>query len=145
MLFSILPKKNNETHTPSQSAPTIENMGQFVTLKKIRSKIWTWKNQGEKNRVIVIQKEKRQHGLFSMFLYTLLFFRSIFWTWFFSGSQTDPCFQNKNSGCRLTGQLKEKEIMLLVNRELLCACHQEKMATDNLQMRKILSHMPMRG
>ena len=21
----------------------------------------------------------------------------------FSGSQTDPCFQNKNSGCRLTG------------------------------------------
>ena len=24
---------------------------------------------------------------------------------FFSGSQTDPCFQNKNSGCRLTGQL----------------------------------------
>ena len=33
------------------------------------------------------------------------FFRSIFWTWFFSGSQTDPCFQNKNSGCRLTGQL----------------------------------------
>ena len=31
------------------------------------------------------------------------FFRSIFWTWFFSGSQTDPCFQNKNSGCRLTG------------------------------------------
>jgi hypothetical protein len=23
---------------------------------------------------------------------------------FFSGSQYDPCFQNKNSGCRLTGQ-----------------------------------------
>ena len=32
------------------------------------------------------------------------FFRYIFWTWFFSGLQTDPCFQNKNSGCRLTGQ-----------------------------------------
>ena len=24
---------------------------------------------------------------------------------FFSGSQTDPCFQNKNSGCRLTGRV----------------------------------------
>ena len=24
----------------------------------------------------------------------------VFWTWFFSGSQTNPCFQNKNSGCR---------------------------------------------
>ena len=25
---------------------------------------------------------------------------------FFSESQTDPCFQNKNCGCRLTGQLR---------------------------------------
>jgi hypothetical protein len=25
--------------------------------------------------------------------------------WFFSGSQTDLGFQNKNSGCRLTGGL----------------------------------------
>ena len=24
---------------------------------------------------------------------------------FFSGSQNDPCFQNKNSGCRLTGRI----------------------------------------
>ena len=24
---------------------------------------------------------------------------------FFSSSQTDPCFQNKNSGCRLTGRV----------------------------------------
>ena len=24
---------------------------------------------------------------------------------FFSGSQTDPCFQNKNNGCKLTGQI----------------------------------------
>ena len=41
----------------------------------------------QKNRVIVIQKEKKP---------------------FFSGSQTDPCFQNKNSGCRLTGRLASK-------------------------------------
>ena len=27
-----------------------------------------------------------------------------FWPNFFSGSQTDPCFQNKTSGCRLTGR-----------------------------------------
>ena len=27
------------------------------------------------------------------FFCNLLFFRSMFWTWFFSGSQTDPCFQ----------------------------------------------------
>ena len=33
------------------------------------------------NRVVVTQKEKRQPGL------------------------SDPCFQNKNSGCRLTGRL----------------------------------------
>ena len=26
----------------------------------------------------------------------------VFFTFLFSGSQTDPCFQNKNSGCRLT-------------------------------------------
>ena len=83
-------------------------MGWFVTLKKIGSKIWTWKKQVAKNRVIVIQKEKRQPGLFSFWITIFLhpaFFRSIFWTWFFSGSQTNPCFQNKNSGCRLTGRV----------------------------------------
>ena len=32
------------------------------------------------------------------------FLHPIFWT-FFSGSQTDPCFQNKNSRCRLTGRI----------------------------------------
>ena len=34
----------------------------------------------------------------------------------FSGSQTDPCFQNKNSGYRLTGYLanKRKSIWLLL-------------------------------
>ena len=50
----------------SQSAPTIlvlKKLGQFATLKKIGSKIW-----GAKNRVLtffVIQKEKRQPGLFT--------------------------------------------------------------------------------
>ena len=37
-------------------------------------------------------------------LFAPCFLQPIFWT-FFSGSQTDPCFQNKDSGCRLTGQV----------------------------------------
>ena len=43
------------------------------------------KKQGAKKQLVIVQKEKRQPRTF------------------FSGSQTDPCFQNKNSGCRLTG------------------------------------------
>ena len=78
-----------------------ENMGRFVTLKKIRSKIWTWKKQVAKNKVIVIQKEKKQPGLFSFWITMTLLFA----THIFTGSQTDPCFQNKNSGCRLTGRV----------------------------------------
>jgi hypothetical protein len=73
------------------------------TLKKSGPK----KSRVPKNRVILIQKENRQPGLFSLeitmtlILCTLLFFGPDF----FSGSQTDPCFQNKNSGCRLTGRM----------------------------------------
>ena len=37
----------------------------FENMKKIRSKIWTWRTQVAKNRVIIIQKEKKQPGLFS--------------------------------------------------------------------------------
>ena len=36
-----------------------ENMGRFVNLKKIRSKIWDAKSRVQKKRVIIIQKEKR--------------------------------------------------------------------------------------
>ena len=35
---------------------------------------WTWKKQGAKNRVILIQKEKRQPGLFFFWLTKTLFF-----------------------------------------------------------------------
>jgi hypothetical protein len=41
-------------------------MGRFVTLKKIKSKIWVAKSRVQKNRVIVIQKEKRPGCLFSL-------------------------------------------------------------------------------
>ena len=65
----------------------------------------------ENNRVIVIQKEKKQPALFfsfwmkvTLFICTLLF-ATLFWTLFFEGSQTDPCFQTKNSCCRLTGRM----------------------------------------
>ena len=37
-----------------------------------------------------------------------LLFASHIWTQFFSGSQINPCFQKKNSGCRLTGRVFPK-------------------------------------
>jgi hypothetical protein len=42
-----------------------ENMGRFVTLKKPDPKYGPEKSRVQKNRVVVIQKEKRQPGLFS--------------------------------------------------------------------------------
>ena len=78
------------------------------TLKKSGPK----KSRVPKNRVIVIQKENRQPGLFSFGItMTLIFCTLIFFgPDFFSGSQTDPCFQNKNSGCRLTGRMTHKPV-----------------------------------
>ena len=70
-----------------------------MTLKKIRSKIWTWKNQGT----------KKQGHCYSKRL--LLFFLNTNDLDFFSGSQIDPGFQNKNSGCRLTGRLTKSPIL----------------------------------
>ena len=71
------------------------------------------KKAGSKNRVIVIQKEKRQPDLFSCWMTMALFFSPCFFhvhilDLIFSGSQTDPCFQKKNSGCRLTGRVCKK-------------------------------------
>ena len=50
------------------------------------------KKQGAKNRIIVIQKEKGPGSL-------------LFTSHILDPSQTDPCFENKNGGCRLIGQL----------------------------------------
>ena len=58
-----------------------------------------YKKQGAKNRVIVIQKEKKQ----SVFLHPA--FCNPYFGPFFEGSKTDPCFQNKNIGRRLTEQV----------------------------------------
>ena len=70
------------------------------------------KSRVQKNRVIVIQKEKRPDCLFSFWITTTRFFctQLFFGPDLFSGSQTDPCFQNKNSGCRLTGRLEWPQI-----------------------------------
>ena len=62
----------------------------------------------KKNRVIAIQKEKRPDCLFSFWVTMTLVFGTLLFSksrvpYFFSGSQTDPGFQNKNSGYRLTG------------------------------------------
>ena len=57
------------------------------------------KKQGAKNRVIVIQKEKRP-GCNDPVFCTLLFATHIL-DLIFSGSQTDRCFQNKNMGVQI--------------------------------------------
>ena len=64
-------------------------------------------------RNIATCKKKRPGCLFSFEItkinlstsHTPIFFQvlTLFWTPFLSGSQTHPWFQNKNSGCRLTG------------------------------------------
>ena len=51
-----------------------EIMGRFATLKKNRVQNMGCKKQGAKNRVIVIQKERRQPGLFSFWITMTLFF-----------------------------------------------------------------------
>ena len=65
-----------QTHSPSQSAPTI-------LVLKTRVGLWPWKKLGtllfeksrvQKTKVIVIQKEKRQPGLFSFWITMTLFF-----------------------------------------------------------------------
>ena len=52
-------KSRKSRTTMAQSICThyfcFKNIGRFVTLKKIRSKIWTCKKQGAKKRVIVVQ------------------------------------------------------------------------------------------
>ena len=37
-----------------------ENMGRFVTLKKIRSKIWTWKSKVKKTGSLLFKKRRGQ-------------------------------------------------------------------------------------
>ena len=86
-----------------------ENQGRFVTLKKTGHPAF-WKKQGAKNQGHCYSK--REEAAWSLLFLNNNdpgFLHPAFWkkqgAWFFSGSQTDPGFQNKNSGCRLTGRL----------------------------------------
>ena len=77
------------------------------TLKKLGPKCWVQK-AGCKKQGHCYSKEKRPGCLLSFWITMTVFFAPcflhlIFCTQFFSGCQTDPCFQNENSGCRLTG------------------------------------------
>ena len=78
------------THSPSQSAPTI---------LKNRAPCFLKKTDCKKTKVIVIQKEKRQPGLFSFWIKNDPVFLAYF-------LQKAGCPILKNSGCRLTGQMR---------------------------------------
>ena len=55
-----------------------ENQGRFVTLKKKLGILLFSKSRVQKTRVIVIQKEKRQPGLFSFWITMTLLFCTLF-------------------------------------------------------------------
>ena len=62
-----------------------ENMGRFVTLKKIRSKIWTWKKQGAKKQGHCYSK-REEARLLLLFLNNndpVFLHPAFFWTWSF--------------------------------------------------------------
>ena len=66
-----------ERHSSNQSAPTFQVYQVNQIPIKIKSKIWTWKKLGAKNRVIVIQKEKRLFApcFFQVHFLDLIFFK----------------------------------------------------------------------
>ena len=87
-----------------------ENMGRFVTLKKNQVQNMDLKKAGCKNQGNFYSK-REETRLPLLFLNNndpafcnLLFSGTYFGPDFFSLSQTDPCFQNKNSGWKLTGR-----------------------------------------
>ena len=64
----------------------------------------------KKTGSLLFKKKKKQPGLFSFWITMTLVFvpcfcNPYFQPNFFLVSLTDPCFKNKNSGCRLTGRL----------------------------------------
>ena len=95
----------SQIELPSQFAPS-----PTILVLKTWVSLWPWKNQIQNMDLKKDQKEKRPDCLFSFWITMTLVFCTLLFSksWvpnFFSGSQTDPGFQNKNSGCRLTGRL----------------------------------------
>ena len=66
MIIGLLFNKNPIAQSICNHYSCFENMDRFVTLKKRRSEIWVAKSRVPKNRVIVIQKEKRPGSLYSV-------------------------------------------------------------------------------
>ena len=89
----------------SQSAPTI--LGYQVDL--IFFRVWNLKKRSENMEC------KKQTAWPLLFLNNNdpAFCTSYFGPNFFSGSQNDTSFQNKNSGCRLTGCLSHTSFLYL--------------------------------
>ena len=79
-----------------------ENMGRFVTLKKIRSKIWNWKKQGAKKQGHFYSKREEAAWLL-LFLNNNdpVLLHPVFWNPYFEPFLSGSCFQNKNSGFAL--------------------------------------------
>ena len=89
--------------TPSQSAPIILVLKTWVGLwpckKRKKGPKYGLQKAGCKKTGSLLFKKRR--GLFL----SPCFFQVHILDLIFLGSQTDPCFQNKNNGCRLTGRL----------------------------------------
>ena len=95
----------------SQSAPAILVLKTWVGL-------WPWKKSGQKYGIQKAGCKKQGHCYSKReeAAWPLLFlnnndpvflhpaFCKPYFGRFFTGWQTDPCFQNKNSGCRMTWQ-----------------------------------------
>ena len=81
-----------------------KNQIQNMDLKKARWKnrvcyLFVWYSKREEARLSLLFLNNND-PVFCNLIFSGPYFGPVFW-----GSQTDPCFQNKNSGCRLTGQL----------------------------------------
>ena len=102
------------SQTPSQSAPTILvyqfDLIFFRVWKKSGPKYGSEKSRVQKSRVIVIQKEKRQPGLFSFWITMTLFFAPCFFQVhilgldFFQGQKPTHVFKTRIVGADWLGE-----------------------------------------
>ena len=125
-------------HLSSQSAPTILVLKTWVGLrpwKNIGSKIWGANRMMQKSRAGCFFSVLNNND--PVFLYVPCFLQPIFWTSFFQGHYiTDPCFQNENSGCRLTWlgycilRFSLKSLFFSIFFELICMSNHYKLKTN---------------
>ena len=122
-LYFCVPYWYYKLHSVAQSICTqyscFENMGRFATLKKNWVQNMRCKRQGTKNRVIVIQKGRKQSGGLFPFGITMdhctLLFATLILNLLLLRFQTLKKYQinlSKISGCRLSGQMEINLIMI---------------------------------